>query len=102
MGLASSFGHQKQPFVSSCIVLCCCEVNLDTTQPLYVTIFYLYVKKNSHQIKINALKSLLQSSDGRVVKASASGAVDLGLISSRVKPMTLKLVFTASLLDAHH
>ena len=32
--------------------------------------------------------------------ASASGAVDLGLIPSRVKPMTLKLVFTASLLDA--
>ena len=27
-------------------------------------------------------------------------AVDSGLISSRVKPMTLKLVFTASLLDA--
>ena len=35
------------------------------------------------------------SSDGRVVKASASGAVDLGLIPSRVKPMNLKLVFTA-------
>ena len=29
-------------------------------------------------------------------------AVDSGLISSRVKPMTLKLVFTASLLDAQH
>ena len=42
------------------------------------------------------------SSDGRVVRASASGAVDLGLIPSRVKPMTLKLVFTASLLDAQH
>ena len=35
-----------------------------------------------------------------MVKASASGVVDLGLIPSRVKPMTLKLVFTASLLDA--
>ena len=33
---------------------------------------------------------------------SASGAVDLGFIRSRVKPMTLKLVFTASLLDAQH
>ena len=42
------------------------------------------------------------SSDGLVVRASASGAVDLGLIPSRVKPMTLKLVFTASLLDAQH
>ena len=40
------------------------------------------------------------SSDGRVVRSSASVAVDSGLIPSRVKPMTLKLVFTASLLDA--
>ena len=32
-------------------------------------------------------------------RASASGAVDSRLIPSRVKPMTLKLVFTASLLD---
>ena len=40
------------------------------------------------------------SLDGRVVRASASGAVDSGLIPSRVKPMTIKLVFTASLLDA--
>ena len=37
-----------------------------------------------------------------MVRASASGAVDLGLIPSRVKPMTLKLVFAASLLDAQH
>ena len=42
------------------------------------------------------------SSDGRVVKVSASGAVDLGLIPSRVKPIALKLVFTAFLLDAQH
>ena len=42
------------------------------------------------------------SSDGRVVRAFASGDVDSGLISSRIKPMTLKLVFTASLLDAQH
>ena len=41
-------------------------------------------------------------SDDRVVRASSSKAVDLGLIPSRVKPMTLKLVFTASLLDAQH
>ena len=34
--------------------------------------------------------------------ASVSCAVDSGLIPSRVKPMTLKLVFTASLLDAQH
>ena len=37
-----------------------------------------------------------------VVGASSSGAVDSGLIPSRVKPTTLKLVFTASLLDAQH
>ena len=30
------------------------------------------------------------NSDGRVVKAFAAGAVNLGLIPSRVKPMTLK------------
>ena len=39
-------------------------------------------------------------SDGRVLRASASGAVDSGLIPSRIKPMTFKLVFTASLIDA--
>ena len=39
------------------------------------------------------------SSDSRVVRASASEAGDSGLIPSWVKPMSLKLVFTASLLD---
>ena len=39
---------------------------------------------------------------GRVGRASASEAVDLALISSRVKPMTLKFLFIASLLDARH
>ena len=39
---------------------------------------------------------------GRVVRASASGAVDLSLIPSRFKLMTLKLVLTASLLDVQH
>ena len=42
------------------------------------------------------------SSDGRVERVSASVAVDLGLISSRVTPMTLKLVFKTSLLDVQH
>ena len=42
------------------------------------------------------------SSDGRVVRASATGAADSNSIPSRVKPMTLKLVFTASLLDVQH
>ena len=37
-----------------------------------------------------------------VERASAFTAVHLGLIPSRVKPMILKVVFTASLLDAQH
>ena len=37
-----------------------------------------------------------------MVRASASGAVDSGLVPSRVKPMTVKLVFTAFLLNAPH
>ena len=32
------------------------------------------------------------SSDGRVVKVSVGGAVDAGLISSRVKPMTVRKI----------
>ena len=39
-------------------------------------------------------------SDGRVVRAFAPAAVDSGLISSRAKPTTVQLVFTASLFDA--
>ena len=42
------------------------------------------------------------SSDGRVVRATASVAVDLDLIPCRVKPTTFKLVFTASLIDIQH
>ena len=45
---------------------------------------------------------MVSLSDGRVVSASASVGVDLGLIPCRIKPMTLNLVFTASLLDAQH
>ena len=52
--------------------------------------------ETGHPININ-------SSDGRVVsRVSASRAVDSDLIPSRVEPMTLKLVFTAFLLDAQH
>ena len=40
-------------------------------------------------------------SDGRVVRASASGVVDSGLIASQVKPMTLELIFTYFLFDVH-
>ena len=54
------------------------------------------------RIVLHAFLVFVNSSDGRAVGASVSGAVDLGFISSRVKPMTLKLVFTASLLDVQH
>ena len=47
-------------------------------------------------------KNHQESSDGRVVRASASAAVDRGLIPSLVIPVTLKLPFTVSLLDAQH
>ena len=46
--------------------------------------------------------SVTDSSDGRVIRASALEAVDLGFIPSQVKPVTSKLVFTASLHDAQH
>ena len=49
-----------------------------------------------------ASKSFITAQMAEWYGASASGAVDLGLISSRVKPMTLKLPFTASLLDVQH
>ena len=42
------------------------------------------------------------SSDGRVVRAFASGAVDLGVIPSRVTPTTFKWVVTVFLLDVEH
>ena len=41
----------------------------------------------------------IENLDDRVIRASAFGDVDSGLIPSRVKPMTIKLVFTASLFD---
>ena len=50
-----------------------------------------------HGIKLPLQYYNFSISDGRMVKASISGAVDVGLIPSRVKPMILKLVFTASL-----
>ena len=46
---------------------------------------------------VRAFRQQICSSDGRVVRAPAMGAVDFGLIPSRVKPMTSQLVFTASL-----
>ena len=42
----------------------------------------------------------VNSSDGRMVRASTSGAVHFGSIRSWAKLVSVKLVFTASLLDA--
>ena len=42
------------------------------------------------------LQLVFNSSDGRVVRLRASASGDSNLISSRVKPVTLKLIFTAS------
>ena len=57
---------------------------------------------NAYDSETFSMRINFGSSDGRMVRASASGAEDSGLIPSRVKPMTLKLVFTSSLLDAQH
>ena len=51
---------------------------------------------------MQTLKVYLYSSDGGVVKASASRVVDSGFILRGVKPMTVKLLFTASLFVAQH
>ena len=51
---------------------------------------------------INFIKPSVKHSNSQVDKASASGAVDLGLIPCRVKPTFLELVFIAFLLDAQH
>ena len=48
------------------------------------------------------IKQTLTAQMAKWYGASVSSAVDLDLIPSRVKPMTLKLIFTAFLLDAQH
>ena len=50
--------------------------------------------------KFSKLRSAdaIESSDSRVVRASE--AMDSDLIPCRVNPMTLKVIFTASLLDS--
>ena len=50
----------------------------------YLVVYYLSETSAS---KCDHSKSNFNSSDGRVVRASASGAEDLGLIPSRIKAM---------------
>ena len=63
-----------------------------------INFLYVLVDNSSTTVATNSMNS----SDGQVVRAFASRTADLGLIPSRVKPITLKLVFTAFLLDAQH
>ena len=61
-----------------------------------VTVFCLCIHGET---TFNSVDGKINSSDHQVVRACASGAVDSSLIPSRVKPMALNVVFTASLLD---
>ena len=60
-------------------------------------------KYQNHRVKSDALHifstphELLSSSVGRVVRASASGPANVGLIPSPVKPMTLFFVFSSAI-----
>ena len=66
---------------------------------LFGHIFALLSLKNGTNNSLNLSVSYTDfGSDDRVVRASASGAVDLVLIPSPVKPITLKLVIAASCL----
>ena len=73
--------------------------NDDPTDQMFVFFPGIVFSRPDFLMWDNYLKN---SSDGRVERASVLGAVYLGLIPSRAKPMTLKLVFTASLLGSWH
>ena len=87
------------PFIFDCHSF----LHVTTLTVLFLLPFSVVFRAANSILSSNSLNSSFlpnSNSDGRVVRASASGAVDAGLIPSRLKPMTLKLVFTASLLDA--
>ena len=50
-------------------------------------------------LRFGFISMISSSSDGQLIGAIASEVVDLGIISSSVKPKTQKLVFTASTFD---
>ena len=52
--------------------------------------------------RFRCIAMISSSSDGQVRRAIASEVVDLGIITSSVKPKTQKLVSTAFLFDAQH
>ena len=59
----------------------------------FVENWFLQSRSSNYSDKSRSLN--FNSSDGQVVRVSASGAVDSGLIPSRVKPMALKMIFTS-------
>ena len=76
--------------------MCCRDRELAQYNQIFML---LQVGDNSnHNNKIQLKLQIFNSSDAFASRA----AVDSDLILSRVKPMTLTLVFTASLLDAQH
>ena len=60
----------------------------------------LFHRKNQHPANFFFFTTAQMAEWHKSVRLA--GAVHLGLILSRVKSMTLKLIFTASLLDAQH
>ena len=57
--------------------------------------------KSSTSWRFCLITMISSSSDGQVRRAIASEVVDLGMVPNPMKPKTQKLVFTASLFDAH-
>ena len=91
----------------SCLFLtlppACHNVNRVVTSSLLYRVIFSSCYRISYHVHGAKIKDTTTSFGyGRVVRASASGTVDSGFIPSRVIPITLKLVFTASLLDAQH
>ena len=72
-----------------------------SSNPLEKQLAIEVAQNNFLKKQLNA-RAPLNSSDGRAVRTSAFGAVDSGLIPSQIKSMTIKLAFTASLVDAQH
>ena len=61
------------------------------------------IRKNvGKSVKQNKLVRAFSSSNGQVVRASASRAVDFGFDSESGQTNEFRLIFTASLFDAQH
>ena len=68
----------------------------NTPWPTFVELVQFAMLVNQHGWLVKTLNTvLIDNSNSRVVRASAFGAVDSGLVPSQVKPMAVKLVFKA-------